>query len=232
MPPQQQDEMSSLNSELSLIKEESNGSVDSESTASTCFSRGSESDFEIESPPNFRCRQSLTFEGNDGSAMELWPTETFSEKAFRGRKVDKWHPPPRSWFYYTFGFISTIFLCTVMKSTPMSVEEAAQYSSWRFFLRKEAPAIEGQIRKDHPGTSFTILLKGNRLDFVQQSVDAHSACSSVEAMQIDFDGARIVPETILARSAKVSPIRPIATSAVLLLSDDVILTCDELETGT
>lgn len=236
LPPRKEefsskDDMSSRNSESSLVKEALNCSIDSESTASTCLSRGSESDFEIEASPSFRFRQSVTFEGKDGAKLEPWPVETSSAEAFRDRKGEKRHSLPRSWFYRTFGFISTIFLFAVIKSDPMSVEEANQYRSWRSFLHKQAPTIKRQIRQDAPGKSFTILLKGGRLDFLQQSIDAHVACSSVEAVQIDFDGSTAVPETILARSVKVSPIRSITTSAVLLLSDDVILTCDELEKG-
>jgi hypothetical protein len=226
------DDMSSRNSEPSLAEEHLNCSIDSESTASTCLSRGSESDFEIEGSPSFRLRQSVTFEGKDGAKLEMWPVDTSPAETFRDRKRKKSHSLTRSWFYYTFGFISTIFLFAVIKSDRMSVEEANQYRSWKFFLHKQAPMIKRQIRQDAPGKYFTILLKGGRLDFVQQSIDAHSVCSSVKAIQIDFDGSTAVPETILARSVKVSPIRPITTSAVLLLSDDVILTCDELEKGT
>eukprot|EP00980_Cylindrotheca_fusiformis_P009742 scaffold2149_cov187-Cylindrotheca_fusiformis.AAC.20 len=236
MPPQERhdefrinDKMPSRNSESSLIKEDLNCSIDSVSTASTCISRGSESDFEIESPPNFRYRQSLTFEQKD-EANEPWPVEKFPEKEQRYQGKGK-RQSSRSWLYYTFGFILTVFVYTTITSTPMSIEEAAQYSSWRFFLRKEAPALTRQIRKDRPGNSFTILLKGTRLDFVQQSIDAHSDCTSVEAIHVDFDGSDAVPDTIFARSTKVSPVRPTSTTAVLLLSDDVILTCNELETG-
>lgn len=225
------DDISSRNSEPSLVKEYLNCSIDSESTSSTCLSRGSESEFEIETSPSFRLRQSVTFEGEGGAKLEPWPVLTSPAAIFRDRKGEKRHSIPRSWFYYTFAFISTIFLFAVIKSDPISVEEANQYRSWRFFLQKQAPMIIRQIRQDAPGKSFTILLKGNRLDFVQQSIDAHSVCSSVEEVQIDFDGSTAVPQTILARSAKVSPIRSITTSAVLLLSDDVILTCDELEKG-
>jgi hypothetical protein len=68
---------------------------------------------------------------------------------------------------------------------------------------------------------------------LQQSLDTrHSRCASVNEIQVHFEGSERLPETLLAHtSGKVAPSNTIATKGVFLLSDDVLLSCEELEKG-
>lgn len=226
---------SSKHSENSILKDDLNCSVDSGSTASTSMestSKGSEcslENYEIETPPNFRCRQAFNFEGVQPIT---WLVDNPLYHQPNGRRSKGRGKPfnfPR-WSYYTYGFIATLLLLTLKVMTTSPSGDAIQYNSWSYFLNKQAAPLLQQIRQDHLGESFTVVLKGSRLDFLQQAVDAYSMCSSVKEVQIDFV-SKDVPATILALGDKVSTVRAIETSGTFLVSEDVILSCRELEKG-
>jgi hypothetical protein len=73
-------------------------------------------------------------------------------------------------------------------------------TNWRRFLQEDAPRMQEDIRKGSPGKDFTILLKGSRLDLIQQSLDTHSRCSLVREIQVDFDGSENLLETLLSHN--------------------------------
>lgn len=89
---------------------------------------------------------------------------------------------------------------------------------------------------------FTIRLSTNhgRTDIVRNSIDSHSACRSVKQIQVDWNSEVDVPEVILDHEKVVIvknqvqsswDVSGISTNGVLLLSDDVVLTCKELDTA-
>jgi hypothetical protein len=220
----------------SLNKDELNCSIDSESTTSTyldSFSKASSDAslevFEIDTPPNFRNRLSINI---DRVQPITWLVDKPLARhphfrSYKGREKRRTLP---LWSYYTFGFIATALLLTVKRMTSETSEDASQYNAWQFFLKRQAPLLLQQIGEDDPGDSFTILLKGSRLSFVQQSVDAYRMCSSVKELQVDF-GSKQVPATILALSDKVSVVGAVETSGVFLVSENVIISCGDLEKG-
>ena len=64
---------------------------------------------------------------------------------------------------------------------------------------------------------ITILLKGDRIDSIHQSIDAHSGCNSVRKNQLGF-GSSPLPERTLERDAEVTTIRLVTTNIVFFPS--------------
>ena len=100
---------------------------------------------------------------------------------------------------------------------------------WQNFLQKEAPAILKRIQTTRLNKSYTIRLVGTRPDLVDQSIVAHSGCLRVKQIQIITDA---LPSTWKVPKGYASTGDPLTTNGVLLLQDDVKLTCDELDRGT
>jgi len=89
---------------------------------------------------------------------------------------------------------------------------------------------------------FTIRLSVShgRMDILRNSIDSHSACGRVKQIQVDWRSDVDVPEVIMEQDkvvivkSQVSSswdVGAISTNGVLLLSDDVVLTCKELDTA-
>lgn len=82
------------------------------------------------------------------------------------------------------------------------------------------------------GSTFTILLRGNRVDLVQRSIDQHVKCDAVTGIQIDWDDSEEIPGQIIDHeSRKVSEYGdgPVTTGAVLLLDEGILFSCSEIE---
>lgn len=218
--------------------DEANCSFDSSSTASTLLDsccRDSESDFECEALPNFRSRSVSSFGSSSSSSKTQqapWPLEgsqeTFHEYHFKGK--GKQRPDPRSWLSFLFVLAGTAAFVRSIFINLGSGEDAENYNSWMQFMNAEVPFLRHKISHTVPDDEFTILLKGNRIDFIHQSIDAHSSCDSVKEIQLDF-GSTPVPARTLARDGKVTTARLVKTNAVLLLSQDVLFSCQELDKG-
>ena len=104
--------------------------------------------------------------------------------------------------------------------------------AWRQFIKVDAPRIQKQISKQNLGKGFTIRLSGSRVDLMQQSLDAYSRCSAVKEIQIQYRDSEQVPEVLLAHEmGKAEAVGAIATPAVLMLSQEVDLSCNEIERG-
>ncbi|CAJ1895692.1 unnamed protein product [Cylindrotheca closterium] len=122
----------------------------------------------------------------------------------------------------------TIAFIRSIVNDPGSGEGGERYNTWMHFMNNEAGFLKHKIAHTTQEKQFTILLKGDRIDFIHQSIDAHSACSSVKEIQLDF-GSSTIPDRTLARDDKVTTSRIVHTNAVLLLSQDVLLSCEELD---
>jgi len=221
-------------SDETLCKDDMNCSFDSSSTASTLlssFCRDSESDFEYEPLPNFRSRPLSSFGSSSSRTQQQpWPLEEsqeiFHEYHFKG-KGKQWSER-RSWLSYLFLFAGTVAFVRSVINNPGSGEGAENYNTWMQFMNTEVPFLKHKIGYTVPENEFTILLKGNRIDFIHQSIDAHSRCGSVKEIQLDF-GSKPVSARTLARDEKVTTAQSITTNAVLLLSQDVLFSCQELD---
>lgn len=220
--------------EQTLCKDDANCSFDSSSTASTLldpYCRDSGFEFECEPLPNFRSRSvSSSVSSSSRTQQGPWPLEEsqefFHEFHFKGK--GKQRSERRSWLSFLFLFAGIVAFARSVFLDPSSDEVAESYNSWMQFMSTEVPFLKHKIRHTVPEDNFTILLKGNRIDFIHQSIDAHSSCGSVKEIQLDF-GSQPVPARTLARDEKVTTARSVTTNAVLLLSQDILFSCQELD---
>lgn len=106
---------------------------------------------------------------------------------------------------------------------------------WKLPTRSERRKLAQAIASLSPQDTFTLRLKGNRLDLLAASIAYHAPCPRVGEIQLDWQGTEDDPETpgILLRDshAKVSDLGHLNTDAVLLLDEGVTLTCTELDRG-
>jgi hypothetical protein len=95
----------------------------------------------------------------------------------------------------------------------------------------DSPKLLHDISSTPTGRSFTIRLKGGRIDLLKQSLDAHSRCSSVSEIQIDFRGTDDdFPLTILRYGAgKATIVRESSTAGLFLLNEGMMFSCEDLD---
>ncbi|KAG7356670.1 glycosyl transferase family 64 protein [Nitzschia inconspicua] len=128
----------------------------------------------------------------------------------------------------TFVAISSLLsLSSTSAPSPVNSEE------WRHFKMHTLPMVKKSFKKYEPENEYTIVLRGGRLDLLQQSIDNYARCSSVKEVQIDFEGTSAIPITLLSHvSRKVVPAsESLPTSAVFLLSEGIMVSCTDMERG-
>lgn len=104
------------------------------------------------------------------------------------------------------------------------------HNDWGRLARKDARRLRRSIKRSNPDNSFTIQLTTSRLDLLRRSIDAHAGCPSVQNLQIHWKSEMKLPMNLLRSwSNKISQPNEKSSNAVLLLDEDVIFTCDELE---
>jgi hypothetical protein len=112
----------------------------------------------------------------------------------------------------------------------------SQLLVWQRFLQEDAEIVRQKIANKAPGDELTIQLRGGRLDLIQHSLDAHSRCTVVKEIQVewlpDSDGGNLPPSLLYHDGGKTSEIGKLSTNAVLLLSEETVFSCDEIERGT
>lgn len=104
---------------------------------------------------------------------------------------------------------------------------------WRRFFRRRAPKIMQKVSSKAPSHEYTIRIRGHRVDLVTQSLDFHAQCPSVKDVQIEWTDASTKLPTSLSthRSGKINTLGKPHTQAVLLLDEDLILPCQDIERG-
>lgn len=103
---------------------------------------------------------------------------------------------------------------------------------WKHFMQHEAPRVRRQIETSTIPASFSVRLAGGRSDLLERSVDVLTRCASVEEVQVEWQSSMRPPRKLFRHpSGKVAPLERLTTNAVLLLKEDVIFTCNELERG-
>jgi hypothetical protein len=104
---------------------------------------------------------------------------------------------------------------------------------WRRFFRRRAPKILNKLPSKSFSLEYTIRIRGHRVDLVTQSLDFHSNCPSVKDVQVEWTGmsGELPPSLIGHKSGKVKALGKPSTPAVLLLDEDLILSCHEIERG-
>lgn len=232
-------------SDPSLCKQNLNSSFDSNSTASTVLETScSYSDADIDSllQPITLCRSRPSFGSCAHSSSRSSSTSSTRSKPElfldQGSEVPlgchfKGKGKQRTGRGSSFAVIllaagTLLFLRSVINNPHSQQDE--HYNHWVQFMDNGAVFLKHKLAHTTQENQFTILLKGNRIDFIHQSIDAHSGCSAVKEIQLDFE-SKTVPERTLARDDKVSVSHAVKTNAVLLLSQDVLLSCEELDKG-
>ena len=132
-------------------------------------------------------------------------------------------------FYAMAAFVGVSTLYTI-QTTFVSRRDNAE---WRYFKRHTIPLIKKGFKKYQPENQYTIVLRGGRLDLLQQSLDSFARCPSVKQVQVDYQGGTDVPITLLAHESQkvVSKSEALPTSAVFLLAEGVKMSCPDMEKG-
>lgn len=112
-----------------------------------------------------------------------------------------------------------------------TLNRTREWSRWRHFLHNDSPKLMKDIQAMPTGSTFTIRLKGSRMDLMKQSLDSHSLCSSVEEIQIDFQGDDDSFPNVLLRYGAGKATRNLekSTTGIFLLKEGVTFSCDELD---
>ena len=126
--------------------------------------------------------------------------------------------------------VAVFFSITALGPLRSTIARSMKSFKWRRFLSQDARKLMKEISKSPTGLGFTIRLKGSRVDLLRQSLDAHAQCSSVDEIQIEFEGHYRFPQVLYRYGAgKTTGIRPIPTGGLLLLEEGIILSCEELD---
>jgi len=158
----------------------------------------------------------------------------------RGRQESRWQWRLRPSFrvlWLTMSMILYLFATLVdfrwMVESVGEVGLSKEAQQWNRFFRRKGPKIMEKIHSKSTSPEYTIRIKGSRLDLISQSLDFHHQCLSVKSVQVEWtDSSRPLPKSILNhKSGKVEMMQKPKTTALLLLDEDVILSCDEIERG-
>ncbi|KAL3934641.1 MAG: hypothetical protein SGARI_003303, partial [Bacillariaceae sp.] len=126
---------------------------------------------------------------------------------------------------YLFYALATLVGLSTLRTLQSSFVTRKETAEWKHFKRHTMPMVKKAFKKYLPEDQYTIVLRGGRLDLLQQSLDSFSRCSSVKQVQVDYQGGNTLPVTLLKHeSHKVVPkTETTPTSAVFLLSEGVII---------
>jgi hypothetical protein len=105
---------------------------------------------------------------------------------------------------------------------------------WRHFFERRAPKILRKISDKSLGRFYTVRIKGRRLDLVMQSLDYHAQCPSVRDVQVEWTDptSNVPPKSVLNhKSGKVQTSGKSSTAAILLLDEDILFGCEDIERG-
>jgi hypothetical protein len=136
-------------------------------------------------------------------------------------------------FFYLLVMIVGVW--SIMTIQSMNSHSRVDNDEWRHFQMQTLPMVRKALQRYEPEQEYTIVLRGKRLDLLQQSVDYISRCTSVKEVQIDYwEGGNETPMTLLTLdSPKVvsASQTKLATSAVFLLSEGIQISCSDLQKG-
>jgi hypothetical protein len=197
--------------ETSLSKE----SLSSECLDSPCSlqHRGAVFTYEFDEESSEDCSR-------DGKGHPFRHNAKYNHKGFRGRL-----PLQRKLLLLAI-FVFSVGAFVIMPT----LGRASEYLKWRRFLEKDSPRILKAIRREPTGTTFTIRVKGSRVDLLKQSLDAHSRCSSVDEIQIEFDGNDPFPQVLFQYGAgKATQSGALTTAGVFLLNEGITFSCEDLD---
>lgn len=138
-----------------------------------------------------------------------------------------------------YGLVVFVAISSVLSLRSTYAPSRIHNEEWRHFKMHTLPMVKKALKKYQPEQEYTVVLRGGRLDLLQQSIDNIARCSSVKQVQVDYyhqslDGSSSdVPFTLLLHeSRKIVPVsNNLSTSAVFLLSEGIMISCNDMEKG-
>ena len=207
----------SLNSSLTDTDEET-CSLSPDSSVKATNSRLSPTTRSAELPRTLHVIEDLSFDG-EYSLEEEKVHEPSKEKKCQNRKRR---------LVWALPLLITGWVCYRFFPRRPRVD----HQDWKHFLQHEAPRVRRLIETSKIPDSFTIRLSGSRPDLLERSIDVLTRCASVEEVQVEWKSSMRPPRQLFRHTShKVSRVERLVTNAVLLLDEDVLFTCEELERG-
>jgi hypothetical protein len=152
-----------------------------------------------------------------------------SEHGLVPRSRRKAHAKFKNYVVYAFAALVGLSSLLSIKSNIVSNEDTAK---WKHFNNYHVPIVRKAFTKYEPEDYYTIVLRGSRLDLLQQSLDSFSECRSVKEIQVDYRGGELPIALSAHDSRKVGPLSETTpTNALFLLREGIIMSCNEIEKG-
>jgi hypothetical protein len=186
-------------------------------------------DEDIESPCSIRQRGTRLLQLFD----EAW-SETLTTKSHRSyeRRNSKESKILRRSLRQSqkIGLLVGVIMIVAFLARPV-IQQRLEFQQWKNAFEKEAKSVMKEIRKSHSGAAFTVVLRGRRLDLLKRAVDAHSQCSEVSEIQVEYQGNGEAFPQYLHRygGGKVTHVGPISTTAAFFADEGVIFSCEDLQ---
>mmetsp|Transcript_17623 Transcript_17623/g.28504 ORF Transcript_17623/g.28504 Transcript_17623/m.28504 type:complete len:388 (-) Transcript_17623:677-1840(-) len=204
-------------------------STDTDSSLSACADEGqARITSDLESPfgtLRHRTGDVVTHPQNEEKSID----DSDSEHGLVPRRRRKTNVYLKKYMFYALAMFVGLSSLLSMKSNVVSTSETAQ---WRDFRNYQVPIVRKAFKNYQPENQYTIILRGSRLDLLQQSLDIVSRCPSVNEVLVDYPNGELPIAMMSHDSRKVTPYsESLSTNAVFLLSEGVILSCTELEKG-
>jgi Glycosyl transferase family 64 domain len=129
----------------------------------------------------------------------------------------------------TLGLLVGMSMILTLLAVP-AIHRRFDFQRWKNAFEKEAQSVLNDIRNSQLGSTFTVVLKGRRLDLLKRAIDAHSQCSEVSEIHVEYQGDGGGFPHYLHRygGGKVTQAGPISTSAAFVAEEGVIFSCEDL----
>jgi len=123
-----------------------------------------------------------------------------------------------------------VFMIVALMTMP-TIHRRLAVQKWKRAFVREGRNVLNDIRGSPSGATFTVVLHGSRLDLLKRAVDAHSQCSEVSEIQVEYHGDGGVFPNYLHRygRGKVSRVGPLSTTGVFVGDEGVIFSCEDLQ---
>lgn len=221
----------SLEDTLSLTCDQS--SISSSSIVESTIDENSDTEADIYHSPHLLRRRLLPLAPSPIANSE--PDSPIHRKPFEDKTLLKQRPTTRIIWFTLFLVVFFLGSPTNYRTVVETLKESTmneETRQWRRFFRRRAPKILQKLPSKSSNLEYTIRIRGHRVDLVTQSLDFHSGCPSVKEVQVEWNGSQssnVPPSLMNHRSGKVKPVEKPSTPAVLLLDEDLILPCEEIE---